>query len=107
MKKMTVGIILLAVLCLTSSVAWAASPWTQETTYSGKLKGKLDFGFKNALAGWTEILTEPAKDKEWKNLGNGLVVGITNGVADTLGGLLHLATFPITNLDIPLPENGV
>ena len=91
-----------------SSMAYAASPWTQETTYGAKLRGKLDFGFKNAFAGWTEIYTEP---KEFHDQGKcaikGFGTGLVNAVADTLGGILHIATFPITNLDVPLPENGV
>ena len=30
-----------------------------------------------------------------------------NGVADTAGGAAHLVTFPVTKLDLPLPEGSV
>ena len=116
MKKSTV-FFLIAILALSlGGIAQAASPWTQETTWKGKAVGKLDFGFKNTLGGWTLIFSEPynaskaAKDGKscpvrggFEGLGRGLVYA----AADTVGGILHIATFPITQLDVPLPENGV
>ncbi len=97
----------LAILLL-PTVAFAASPWTTQTTYGGKVMGKLDFGFKNALGGWTEIITQPKNHhKGAKDLLMGVGQGLANAVVYTVGGVLHLVTFPITNLDVPLPGNGV
>lgn len=111
---------LVAALMLVPSLSFAASPWTTKATYKEKMMGKLDFGVRNLLGGWTEILTEPheecpcAEQNKGKSAGDkasGVVVGIFRGVAygliDTAGGALHLVTFPITQVDVPLPENGV
>ena len=108
MRKITWLVLwMLAVWCL-QGVAFAASPWTQETTYGGKVRGKLDFGFKNTLAGWTELVTESRDAYNNKtNIFTGIGRGIVNSAAYTAGGILHLATFPLTNLDVPLPDNGV
>lgn len=93
---------------LIPSTAFAASPWTEQTTYADKVKGKLDYGFKNALGGWTEVLTEPYDHcKGDQNILVGIKKGIWNAVADTAGGVLHLATFPLTQVDVPLPDGGV
>ena len=106
-KTIALFLVILSVLLLPAP-AFAASPWTEQTTYMGKLKGKLDFGFKNFLGGWTEIFTEPNDShKEGKNVAEGAAKGIWNAAVFTVGGLLHIATFPVTNLDVPLPGNGV
>ena len=100
--------VLAAVLLLMSANGFAASPWTDKTTYHDKLVGKLDFGFKNLFAGWTEIFTEPIDaHKAGTNPIRGLAVGIANAIVDTVGGALHLVTFPVTQVDVPLPQNGV
>ena len=84
-----------------------ASPWTTETTYEGKLTGKLGFGFKNFLFGWTELFSEPYQAyKEKSNVAKGLGRGIGNTIFDTVGGALHIATFPLDKVDIQLPEGG-
>ena len=41
---------------------------------------------------------------EWNGVGIG---GLYYAIADTLGGAIHLVTFPVTSLDVPLPNNGV
>ena len=107
-KAMAVILLILAVLFIPSvTFAATASPWTKETTYGGKLTGKLDFGFRNTLGGWTELITEPREyHKEKKCAVTGFGEGLYNAVGDTIGGILHLATFPIP-VDIPLPEGGV
>ena len=40
-------------------------------------------------------------------LKNLLDKGVSDFVTNTVGGVLHLVTFPITGLDVPLPDNGV
>ena len=109
MKNRTLFLGLALAMTLVPSFSYAAtpSPWTEKTTSAEKTKGKLDFGFKNFFGGWTEIFTEPreackAKECVIKGIGRGL----WNSVADTVGGVLHIATFPIP-LDVPLPEGGV
>ena len=95
-------------------MGFAASPWTEGKTYGEKVKGKLDFGVKNLLGGWTEIFSHTMKhakaeeNKEQKeNIGVSLLTGIVYGAVDTVGGALHAATFVIPEIDVPLPENGV
>jgi len=80
-----------------------ASDWTQEPTYLGKVSRKLGFGFLNMTAGWTALFYEPSN-------GQNFFVGVGKGVGyfftNTVGGVLHAATFPIP-LDIPLPHGGI
>ena len=84
-----------------------ASPWTTQTTHKDRVIGKLDFGFKNTLAGWTEIFSEPyGAWKEKSCVLHGIGRGIGNALYDTIGGVLHLATFPVDKVDIQLPEGG-
>jgi hypothetical protein len=68
---------------------------------------KLGFGVKNLFLGWTDLFTEP---KEASQNGEGVLKGIgyglKDGVENTLGGAVHIVTFPITELDWPLPEGG-
>lgn len=103
MKLLTVFLFLF----LIPAIVLAASPWTTKTTNKDKMLGKLDFGIKNLLAGWTEIFTQPMNGKDAKGVTVGIGKGLAYAVADTVGGALHLITFPITQLDVPLPENGV
>ena len=126
MKKITILMLLLAlVIGPVAAFAGEASPWTKENSYSAKALGKLDFGFKNALGGWTKIFTETAScmccngcekakaEGQCKfkpcpiRFGKGLIKGTALAAVDTVGGLLHIATFPVTALDVPLPEGGV
>ena len=79
------------------------SDWTQEPTYLGKISQKLGFGFLNMTAGWTALFFEPTRDQ---NFLVGVAKGIGYTVTNTVGGILHAATFPIP-LDIPLPHGGV
>ena len=110
-KSMMIFAAALLVLSM-GGVAQAASPWTEGKTTKEKMLGKLDFGFKNVLGGWTAIFTETAKgDPNCKckvtATAKGLGRGIAYAVVDTIGGVLHIVTFPITQLDVPLPNNGV
>ncbi|MBI3320647.1 MAG: hypothetical protein HYZ91_00060 [Candidatus Omnitrophica bacterium] len=96
-----------ATYTLSFSKAYTPSAWTSETRYINRAKHKLLYGAKNVLLGWMELYNEPhdavkAKQGFFVGLGHGLV----NMLADTVGGALHLATFPITVVDLPLPEGG-
>ena len=93
-------------LMITPSIGFAASPWKEKGgTYGEMTKNKLDFGLKNLLGGWSELISQPVK--EGKNIGVGLGRGLYHAVVFTLGGALHTVTFPITAIDVPLPENGI
>lgn len=106
MKKLTI-LFLLVTLALGSNMAWAASPWTEETLYGDRVTGKLQFGLKNLLGGWTAIFSTPYRyHRDGKNTFVGIPVGIGEAVVYTVGGALHTATFPIP-ADIPLPNNGI
>ena len=85
----------------------SGSPWTQEVGWGNQAKGKLVYGLKNALLGWTEFFTQPRDTlNEGGNFFVGVGTGVWNGVGQTVGGALHLVTFPVTQIDIPLPEGG-
>jgi hypothetical protein len=80
-----------------------SSDWTKEPAYLGKVSQKLGFGFLNMTAGWAAFFYEPCKNQNFfVGLGKGVVYTFTN----TIGGVLHAATFPIP-LDIPLPHGGI
>lgn len=107
MKKAAALLLMVAIL-LASSNAFAASPWMDKTTYKDKMLGKLDFGVKNFLGGWTEVFNRPIKyHKDGKSPAEGFFVGVYQAIAYTAGGALHLVTFPATTIDVPLPNNGV
>jgi hypothetical protein len=101
---------LLAAMFVTPVAGFAASPWTEETTYGDKMSEKAQFGLLNTLFGWTDIIWEPIRgtkgcascDNFWKGLGKGAVDALVNEV----GGAIHLITFPLM-IDVPLPDNGV
>ena len=96
------------ILTLSTTSNYTPSPWTTQVGYKNRACGKLAFGLKNALLGWTELVTEP---KEALDVGDnffvGLFKGLRNGVVNELGGVIHLVTFPFTNLDAPLPGGGI
>ena len=110
MKKLSLLLIMVLMMSALPAIGWAGSPWTTETTQHDKMMGKLGYGMKNLLLGWTEIIKRPiqgAKDEQFIGFGKGLGIGLYNGVMDTVGGALHVVTFPVTGLDIPLPGGGV
>ena len=85
----------------------AGSSWAQETGYVNQAKGKLVYGVKNVLLGWTELFTQPYEDAQnGENVLLGIGKGVWNAVGQTIGGALHLVTFPIPAIDVPLPEGG-
>lgn len=109
-KKIFVCLLVFAFLAAPAALAMEpkqASSWTTQTTYQERVKSKLEFGFKNGLTGWTEIFSEPYDAwQEKTNVLKGLARGLCNGVYDTVGGVLHLVTFPLDQVDIQLPEGG-
>ena len=112
MKKSTVFFLIAVSALSLGGIAQAASPCTEQKIYKDKILGKLDFGLKNTLGGWTAIFSETAKGNESKDnraleTTKGLGRGIVYFAADTVGGILHAVTFAIPQVDIPLPNNGV
>ena len=86
---------------------YTASGWTSNVGWGQRAMGKLGFGVKNLLLGWTDLFVEPKEAMDsGGNFFKGLGVGLADGLANTLGGVVHLITFPLTELDAPLPEGG-
>ena len=86
---------------------YTPSPWTSEMGYSKQAMGKLGFGIKNLLLGWTDLFVEPkeASDKG-ENILKGLGIGLKDAVENELGGVVHTVTFFLPQIDAPLPEGG-
>ncbi len=105
-------LVVVAVLMAGPSLVLAAdmpmgSAWAHETGYVNQAKGKLVYGVKNVLFGWTELFTQPYEDAQnGENIFMGIGKGVWNAVGQTVGGALHLVTFPIPAIDVPLPEGG-
>ena len=86
---------------------YTASPWTHETGWSNRAMGKLGFGVKNLLLGWTDLFVEPKEaSQSGGNVLTGIGVGLKDAVENELGGAVHILTFPLTEIDAPLPEGG-
>ena len=102
------GLVVFSVALLSGPMmASAASPWAMGSTYSDKVGGKLKFGLRNVLAGWTEIFREPVEaHKAGENVVVGFGRGVWNAVGQTVGGVIDVVTFPIPQIDVPLPEGG-
>ncbi|MDA9101091.1 hypothetical protein N9K06_00295 [Omnitrophica bacterium] len=108
MKKLAPFLVVLLTLMLVPSFAFAASPWTEQDSAVDQAFHKLDFGVKNLLGGWTELVTVPVDyHKNKDSVAKGVGVGLWNALIYTGGGALHTATFFIPQIDIPLPNNGV
>ncbi len=86
---------------------YTPSPWTSEVGYGQRALAKLGFGAKKLLLGWTSLVTEP---REAVDQGDNLLVGIGRGLKNALenelGGVVHIVTSPLTEVDAPLPEGG-
>ena len=107
MKKIVCLMIILAVFAIPMT-GYAASPWTEKATCQEKMGAKFGFGLKNVLLGWLDLFYEPhVAQVEGKNVLGGIGKGLVDTVANELGGALHLVTFFIPKVDIPLPDNGV
>ena len=104
-----IGIVVLvgAALLVAPMTASAASPWADEVTYKDQVCAKLKYGLKNALLGWTSLVRTPVEaHQSGDNVLVGLVEGVWNAVGQTVGGAAHAVTFPLPQIDIPLPEGG-
>ena len=86
---------------------YTPSPWTSEVGWSNRAVGKLGFGVKNLLLGWTDLFVEPREaSKAGGNVLTGIGVGVKDAIENTLGGAVHIITFPLTEVDAPLPKGG-
>ena len=112
-KTLGMWVVVLAIVAA-PTLAYAAmdkmmpqGPWASQMGWANQAKGKLVYGLKNTLLGWTEIFTEP-KDAldEGGNFFVGVGKGLWNAVGQTVGGVVDLATFPIPQISVPLPEGG-
>ena len=105
-KTLKIALVVLMVIALPSMAF--ASPWVDKPTYGEKVTGKLTYGLKNTLLGWTELFKQPMDHtKDPMDFFKGIGKGIYNTVIYTVGGVLHTVTFPITSFDIPIPDDGV
>ena len=96
-----------AKVTLSLTKEYTASPWTQKSGWSNRAVGKLGFGVKNLLLGWTDLFIEPKEAAdEGNNLLAGVGIGVKDAVENTLGGAVHILTFLCTEIDAPLPEGG-
>ena len=99
--------LLTLLLATIPAVAFAESPWAEQEGYPNRAGGKFAYGLENTALGWTELFTEPVESgKAHENVAVGFGKGLWNTIGDTVGGALHLVTFPFTTVDVPLPENG-
>ncbi len=106
-KRIAVLLVGVALLASAPVSAFAMSTWAEEATYGAKTGAKLKYGLVNTFLGWTELFTEPYEATQYgENFFVGLGRGVWNGVADTFLGAAHAITFPIPQIDIPLPEGG-
>lgn len=109
MKKLSLLVVLIMLMSLVPNTAWAASPWTEKDSYQEKMFGKLDYGLKNLVLGPLHLIKDPLMGIHKEGMVGGLKglgEGVMHGVIYTVGGALHTVTFPITPLDVPLPNNG-
>jgi len=99
---------LIGMVMLSAPVAAsAASEWSVQPTYSKQAAGKLKFGLTNVLLGWTALFREPIKAaRSGENVFVGIGRGVWTAVGQTVGGAAHAVSFPVTAIDVPLPEGG-
>ena len=102
------GVVVFSIALLSGPMlASAASSWAGGATYSDQVVGKVQFGVRNVLAGWTELFREPIQaGKAGDNVLVGIGRGVWNAVGQTVGGAVDVVTFLIPQIDIPLPEGG-
>ena len=107
MGKFAKIVLLALLLAMIPAVASAESPWAEQKGYPNRAGGKFAYGLENTALGWTELFSEPVESgKNHENVAVGFGRGIWNTIGDTVGGVLHLVTFPLTTVDVPLPEGG-
>ena len=96
MKKMFAGLSLALFVLIPQA---QASPWAKNSGYFGKTAGKLAFGLKHILLGWTAPwleANEPKYKREWE----GFCAGMGKGIVYEGAGLIQTVTFPIP-IDFP------
>ncbi len=91
--------VLLTFQLLLAPSSFAESPWVKNDSVFEKMTGKLGYGLKNSLLGWTSMFIEAAQP-QYKTEWNGFCVGVARGIFYTGSGLIQLATFPIP-VDFP------
>jgi hypothetical protein len=109
LKRLTVCFLIISALVVSTPcfAYFESSSWTEETSYNRKMLKKFIFGDMNLSWGWLEIVATPYEAvKQDRMVWPWIAAGICNSVIDTVGGALHLVTFFITPLDIPLPQGG-
>jgi len=122
-RRMSVGLGLVAIVVMAMpSTAWTAtsrrthssrrsepgSPWVNKQGWGSQAAGKLTYGAKNTLLGWTKLFSEPyAAHQEGRSVLTGIGRGALDAVGDTVGGAANLVTFPLTNVDVRLPNGGM
>ena len=95
------------IVTLSLTKDYTPSPWTHEVGYPKQAIGKLGFGLKNLLLGWTDLFIEPKEASEkGENVLKGVGMGVVHAIENTLGGAVHTATFFLPQIDAPLPEGG-
>ncbi|HAM41058.1 MAG TPA: hypothetical protein DDX89_03960 [Candidatus Omnitrophica bacterium] len=91
-----------------TTTPWKGSYWTREVGQGTRVKAKFAFGLTNVVFGWTKLVTEPWEAfRRKQSIGRGVAEGVWNAIGDTVGGAVHLVTFPVTRIDVPLPEGGI
>jgi hypothetical protein len=106
-KRLVVVLVLGFGLLAAPLLASAASSWADGATWGEKATGKLKYGLTNTLLGWTSLFREPVQASQaGENVFVGIGRGVWNAVGQTVGGVAHAVTFPIPQIDIPLPEGG-
>ena len=106
-KRLGVVLVLGIGLLAAPLLASAASPWADGATYGEKATGKLKYGLTNTLLGWTSLFREPVQASQaGENVFVGIGRGVWDAVGQTVGGALQAVTFPIPQIDFPLPEGG-
>ncbi len=117
------GLVALAVMA-TPATAWTAtsqarrtnssrhggpgSPWVNKQGWGSQAMGKLAYGAKNTLLGWTKLVSEPyAAHRDGRSVGTGIGRGVLDAAGDTVGGAANVVTFPLTNVDVRLPDGGM
>ncbi len=80
------------------------SSWTKGDGYVEKTVGKLGFGLVNVAGGWTALASE-YHEKPETNIGAAFLRSIARTLTNTVGGALHVVTFPVP-VDIRLPGGG-
>ncbi len=108
MKKIQGVVLILAFILILPPAGSAASPWTKESGYWNKVQEKAHFGLTNMCLGWLDPVSESEQaTNDKKNAYSAFGKGCLHAPILMIGGVLHVITAPITQLDIPLPHDGV